>query len=127
MITQILEHDKNAIIVLCGDHGAYLYRTNEQLQNTKNLINELKLMNISYEDFINDKFKVFAAIRIPKKYKQIQEKFSPGNVFAKIFNVIGYKGNEVNICENNSYYDGYVKASNPVITEEKIVPLEKLP
>ena len=117
----ILKHDPDSIIILCGDHGAWLYW--QQFQSKSELKEYLKESKITYEDFINDKYKVFAAIRIPDKYGKIEELWSPGNIFAKIFTVIGYKGDSLNISNNFSYYhdNSFSDKKKPIIKEGNIV------
>lgn len=124
LVSNIVKKDPNSVIILCGDHGAHLYRTNAK--SPADLRNELELLNISYEEYINDNFKVFAAVRIPTKYKQIDDTFSPGNIFSKIFNIIGYDGDKLNECKNDSYFEMYVQEDVPVIKNGEIVPLEYL-
>ena len=122
----ILKHDPDSIIILCGDHGAWLYW--QQFQSKSELKEYLKEAKITYEDFINDKYKVFAAIRIPHKYGKIEELWSPGNIFAKIFTVIGYKGDTLNISNNFSYYhdNSFSDMKKPIIKEGNIVNLSEL-
>lgn len=119
----ILKHDPDAIIVMCGDHGAWLYRY--QTKSVAELNEYLKEANISYEDFINDKYKVFAAIRLPDKYGKIEELWSPGNIFAKLFTKIGYTGDRLNISNNFSYYHDveFVDKKTPIIKEGNILNL----
>lgn len=52
--------------------------------------------------------------------------FSPGNIFPKIFNNIGYSGGHIKIAPNNAYYNWFVKEDIPVIKNGKIVPLDEL-
>ena len=120
----IIKNDPDAVIIMIGDHGAHLYNT--RATNIDELKKDLQEANISYDDFINDHFKVFAAVRMPEKFKQIDEVFSPGNIFPKIFNNIGYSGGYIKIAPNNAYYNEYVKEDIPVITDGRIVPLDEL-
>lgn len=124
LTSKILKNDPNAIIIMLGDHGAHLYRT--KAKNKRDLIKFLKETEITYSEFINDKFKVFAAVRIPQKYKQLEHKFSPGNIFPIIFSLIGYEGKELSICENNSYFTGYIKENIPIIQNDEIISLDNL-
>jgi len=119
----ILKHDPDAIIVMCGDHGSWLYRY--QTKSVAELKEFLKEANISYEDFIDDKYKVFAAIRLPDKYGKIEELWSPGNIFAKLFTKIGYTGDRLNISNNFSYYHDveFVDKKTPIIKEGNILNL----
>lgn len=125
---KIIENDSNAVIIMIGDHGAHLYRS--RAKNIDDLEFFLKENGITYEEFINDKFKVFAAVRIPKKYEQIDGMFSPGNIFPLLFDKIGYRGERIDISKNNSYYIGYsssyVSDKVPVIKDGKIVKLDSL-
>lgn len=120
----IIKNDPDAVIIMIGDHGAHLYRS--AATNIEELKKDLQEANISYDDFINDHFKVFAAVRMPEKFKQIDGMFSPGNIFPKIFNNIGYSGGHIKIAPNNTYYKGYIKGDIPVIKNGRIVPLDEL-
>ncbi|MBE5918161.1 MAG: hypothetical protein E7273_15145 [Pseudobutyrivibrio ruminis] len=119
LTTEILKKDPDAVIVMIGDHGAHLYRSNAK--NYAELQQDLNNSHITYEDFINDKFKVFAAVRLPKKYGHINELFSPGNIFPIIFNKIGYEGEKIKINDNNSYFTGYVEEDKAVIHNGVII------
>lgn len=121
---KIIKNDPDAVIIMIGDHGAHLYGFSST--NIEELKTELQEANISYEDFINDHSKVFAAVRMPKNLKPIDGMFSPGNIFPKIFNNIGYSGGHIKIAPNNAYYNWFVKEDIPVIKKGKIVPLDEL-
>ena len=98
----ILKNDPNAIIIYLGDHGAWLYRAYPYDKKSLNKI--LREANITEKEFMEDKFKVFAAVRLPKNIS-IGENFSSVNIFSKIFNKIGTTDGKVfPIAENNSYF-----------------------
>lgn len=119
---KIIENDPDAIIVFCGDHGAWLYRAYPATKD--DFIRITKESSITYEDLIDDKLKVFAAIRVPKKFKQIDGIFSPANIMAKIFDSVGYDGN-LTFAPNLSYYGFH--GNGPVVSEGKVIPLSDLP
>ena len=54
-------------------------------------------------DNVLDRFKVFAAVRLPEKYGRIEGDFSPANIFARIFRQIGYEGSVLREAPNVSY------------------------
>lgn len=83
----ILSNDPNAIIIFLGDHGNWRYRAS--FDNRSQLLSILNELDIDEQTFWDDKFKVFAAIRIPENIKQIDGNFSSVNIFSKIFNNIG--------------------------------------
>ncbi len=102
---RILANDPDAIIVFCGDHGAWRLRSLPRVPLQVKWI--LREAGVSYQDYLDDRFKVFAAVRLPAKYGQLNEAFSPANIFAKIFNKIGYEGKPLIVAPNESYLSGF--------------------
>lgn len=98
IINMILEVDKNAIIVLLGDHGAHTYRGiyDDLTMLTKN--------NISLSDYVDDRFNVFCAVRLPEKYAKFS--FDGGdtyinhmNIFVHIFSLLAQNPEYIKLQE----------------------------
>ena len=103
----ILENDPNAVIIYLGDHGAYLYRCYANLKDNRAFPIILEENEITRKQYIDDKFKVFGAVRIPKEIGEIDQNFSSVNIFSLIFNLIGTEdGRKFSIANNNSYFGG---------------------
>ena len=114
----ITKNDPDAVIIYLGDHGAGLYRAFPENKEELQII--LSETNISEKEFINDRFKVFAAVRLPEKIKTIGGKFSSANVFSKIFNNIGSKdGARLPEADNESFF-----MRKKVIHDTKLISYE---
>lgn len=113
----IIKKDPNAIILFMGDHGAWRFRSDAK--NKIQLNEVLKELNVTKQDFFDDRFKIFSAIRIP--YLQKDFKYSPGNVFPFIFESIGYEGKKLEKKPNYSYSDSFTNDKDkPILINGKI-------
>lgn len=102
---RILKKDPDAVIVFCGDHGAWRLRAwPNTLQDVEEILQTTKA---TYRDLLDDRFKVFAAVRLPPKYGKIEGAFSPANIFTKIFDKIGYDGKTLIVAPNVSYISNF--------------------
>lgn len=116
IINMIIENDNNALIVMLGDHGAWAYRGLR--------LNELSKNKVTITDFIDDKYNVFGAVRLPEKYKKFSFENSDtyinhSNIFVHIFSLLAEDPNylklqnvPVSYWENNPV---------PVIKNGKII------
>ncbi len=86
IVSVILEKDPNALIVMFGDHGPFTYLG---INNSK----QLKENNVSLSDFIEDRYNVYGAVKMPDGY----EKFSfddrgiyihQQNIFIHLFSIL---------------------------------------
>lgn len=83
----ILEKDKNAIIVMIGDHGTRTYR------GIYEDLSVLEKNNISLSDFVDDNFNVFCAIHLPDNYAKFSFEngdtyINHSNIFIQIFSLL---------------------------------------
>lgn len=86
IVSVILEKDPHALIVMFGDHGPFTYLG---INNSK----QLKENNVSLFDFIEDRYNVYGAVKMPDGY----EKFSfddrgiyinQQNIFIHLFSIL---------------------------------------
>lgn len=118
IISMILEKDSNALIIMLGDHGSWVYRGLE--------INELSKENITITDFIDDKFNVFSAVRLPEKYGKFS--FDSGdtyinhmNIFIHIFSLLAQNPAYLELQKIPvSNHKGKVVVTNGIINEKVI-------
>lgn len=116
IISMILEKDKNALIVMLGDHGSWVYRGLN--------LNELSTTNITLDDFIDDKFNVFAAVRLPEKYAKFSFKngdtyINHSNIFIHIFSLLADNPDYLKFQKTPvSNYYGNILVKNGKIVED---------
>lgn len=115
----ILDRDPMAVIIYCGDHGAWRLRSSLKTVNDLNKV--LNHERVLYKDVVDDRFKIFAAVRLPDEYGKIDESFSPANVFAKVFELIGYNGDKLEIAPNDSFDSGVGFIQGPVMKSGVLV------
>ncbi len=89
IVQNILNLDPNAMIVIVADHGATRFRgVTDFSKSIEEIQKDLKAANVSYEDFIDDKFGCMMAIRFPNG-EQIDitagKYMSQRNLFTHIF------------------------------------------
>lgn len=114
IIEIILHNDSQGVIVLLGDHGAWRLRGIENDGRAKSittLLSRLKAINETFEDYVNDKHYVFAAIRMPEGRPFDIGIFSPANIMLKLFKVLNPDNlalNSIQNPENQSYDFGWL-------------------
>lgn len=96
IISLIVKKDPNALIVMLGDHGAWSYR--------ELLLDELSIKNVTLNEFVDDKFNVFGAVRLPEKYAKFSFDDSEiyinhSNIFVHIFSLLAQNPEYLNLQE----------------------------
>ena len=115
----ILKDDPEAIILFIGDHGPRRFGVTPGTKGK--LKHVLRSIPDSEKSYFDDRFKVFAAVRLPKRYGQISEPFSPSNVFVKIFEKIGYEGERLAEPPNDSYAIHMLFTKEPILRDGVLI------
>lgn len=94
-------NDPNSIVIFLGGHGVWTLRGFPLNSPTGDLVLSLSKEGFTLNDFINDLFYVFAAIKLPEDVVPLKQ-FSPANIFSQLFDRLSDKQisvyNPDNIC-----------------------------
>lgn len=92
VLKKIIEKDKNAIIILVGDHGALLF-------NLWKKVGDYKHYGIPREEFVLDQFNVHLSIRLPEgmNLNAPNKKYYVFEIFQDVFDALipTYKKNKI--------------------------------
>lgn len=91
IVSLIIKKDPNALIVMLGDHGAYIHRSN--LNNT-----------IPFDEIADDYFNVFGAVRLPQQYQRFsfdsnETYINHMNIFVHIFSILAHDPEYIKLQE----------------------------
>ena len=111
---RIIANDPGALIILIGDHGAWRFRDAESgdtISSQQDMIANVKKNGVSWQEFCEDKFAVFLAIRLPNGQREnisYGKPMSHVNLFRHVF---AYLNQDKSILDtrapSTSHFKGY--------------------
>ena len=119
----LIASDPGAVIILIGDHGAWRFRDAEgarKISSLENMITSIEEKGLSWQDFCEDKFGVFLAIRLPHGHREdisYGQPMSHANLFRHVF---AYLNHDKSILKTRAPSNSYFMRQE-IIKEGKIV------